>query len=368
MWHELAHVWHIQMSRSRVPRWFTEGLAEHETTLARKEWRREMDAELYDAMQAGRLEGIERFNTMFVHAKSIDDILIAYYYASKVVAFIDKTWGFEVFPRMLKAWSRRKSTEAVFQDVLGLSLVEFDAKMATYLRTDLLARFKDAFAPKEGSGEDPATVAFLAAEKAIAAKEYDEANRQLDIVFDAGRDGVALRLMAGFVAMQQSRWEDARRHLEAGLAIDDQRSELWHSLSSVAGHLSDEALQRKCTYHMAWLEENQVQGALAAHEAALAAKETREALAFAEQAVHIAPFEPTTRMALARASIEVGRFEVAAAELDALEALPASAARVRPTTLLKARLAIARGKKAAAEKLLDGLEAGPDLEEVRELL
>src|SRR5690606_16602710 len=41
VWHELAHVFHIQLSDSRVPRWFTEGLAEYETIVARKEWKRE---------------------------------------------------------------------------------------------------------------------------------------------------------------------------------------------------------------------------------------------------------------------------------------------------------------------------------------
>src|SRR5690606_30893937 len=40
LWHELGHVFAIQLSRSRVPRWFTEGLSEYETVLARPEWRR----------------------------------------------------------------------------------------------------------------------------------------------------------------------------------------------------------------------------------------------------------------------------------------------------------------------------------------
>jgi hypothetical protein len=54
LWHELAHVFHIQLSRSRVPRWFTEGLAEYETEHERPEWSREHDPALFAAWRDHR--------------------------------------------------------------------------------------------------------------------------------------------------------------------------------------------------------------------------------------------------------------------------------------------------------------------------
>ena len=54
-WHELAHVFHIQLSNNHVPRWFTEGLAEYETLIARPEWKREMDHYLWAALQDDQL-------------------------------------------------------------------------------------------------------------------------------------------------------------------------------------------------------------------------------------------------------------------------------------------------------------------------
>ncbi len=55
VWHELGHVFAIQLSKNHVPRWFTEGLSEYETMVRRPEWQRELDPELYVALKKGRL-------------------------------------------------------------------------------------------------------------------------------------------------------------------------------------------------------------------------------------------------------------------------------------------------------------------------
>ena len=67
LWHELGHVFAIQLSNSRVPRWFTEGLSEYETLIARPEWRRENDADLYGAV-AQRDAAVDRRPQLRVHA------------------------------------------------------------------------------------------------------------------------------------------------------------------------------------------------------------------------------------------------------------------------------------------------------------
>ena len=68
LWHELGHVFAIQLSKiSRVPRWFTEGLSEYETLIARPDWRRENDADLYGAVASSALPSIGELNSG-VHA------------------------------------------------------------------------------------------------------------------------------------------------------------------------------------------------------------------------------------------------------------------------------------------------------------
>ena len=63
-----------RFSKSRVPRWFTEGLAEFETTLARPEWKREMDGQLWRAHKAGKLKGIDTEESewrFYVHGRAV---------------------------------------------------------------------------------------------------------------------------------------------------------------------------------------------------------------------------------------------------------------------------------------------------------
>ena len=68
LWHELGHVFAIQLSKNHVPRWFTEGLSEYETIIRRPEWQRELDPELYVALKGNRLPGAVDMNRAFTHA------------------------------------------------------------------------------------------------------------------------------------------------------------------------------------------------------------------------------------------------------------------------------------------------------------
>jgi len=137
LWHELAHVFHIQLSNSRVPRWFTEGLALLESTEGRPEWRRDMDQQLLEAQRAGRLSGVADFNLSFTQARSLDDILVAYYHAYKVAHFLRDTFGFDRLRRMLVLWGEGRSTEEVFRLALDVELDAFDARFSAWLEADL---------------------------------------------------------------------------------------------------------------------------------------------------------------------------------------------------------------------------------------
>ena len=94
-WHELAHIFHLQLSHNHVPRWFTEGLAEYETIIARPEWRREEDHNLHQALRDGVLPKLSELNAAFTRARSPQQLMTAYYAASQAVVDLGERFGFD---------------------------------------------------------------------------------------------------------------------------------------------------------------------------------------------------------------------------------------------------------------------------------
>src|SRR5690606_32711549 len=139
----LAHVFHIQLSNNRVPRWFTEGLAEYETIIARPEWRREDDHRLFLAMRSGRVPPVAQLTHAFTHARSGDDIMLAYYAGSMLVKYVAATHGFPALVRLLREWGRGRTTEQVVQTALSIDVDQLDRAFRAHTEARLAARADD---------------------------------------------------------------------------------------------------------------------------------------------------------------------------------------------------------------------------------
>ena len=106
--HELAHVFAIELSRQRVPRWFTEGLSEVETARVRPEWTRHDDVPLYGALKRGDLPPLAELSNAFVNARNGDDATRAYAQAALAVDFLERRFGFAAIrERARRLWARR---------------------------------------------------------------------------------------------------------------------------------------------------------------------------------------------------------------------------------------------------------------------
>jgi tetratricopeptide (TPR) repeat protein len=356
LWHELAHVWHIQMSKSRVPRWFTEGLAEHETTLRRPEWRRELDAELWRAEQKKKLTGVDRFNTMFTQAQSMDDMMVAYYYASKVVAFIDAKWGFEVFPKMLSAWGSKKNTPQVFQSVLKLSLSEFDALLKKHLKSTLFKRFSAAY---EGEGGGELDAIYKRAAASVKAEKWAEAGADLDALFQAGKDGALLRMMRARIYLKQKDWKGAREQLEKAIALNPQYAAAYALMHKVLKEQGDKEALYRLLKRSAENAEHDAKLQLKLVGMARERKAWPDMLRFAERVVHIRPFSAASYSALADAQIRNGSHAKGLKNARFGLQIPGTDERVA-LKILEARALAAAGQENEAKSILEGLGDNKD--------
>lgn len=151
LWHELAHVFHIQQSKSHVPRWFTEGMAEYETIVERDEWQREHDPDLFAALREDRIPKLGSMNKAFTRAEEMSDIATAYYASSQILVMLADKYGRGKLNQMLELWGAGKRTPVVIQTALGKSTQDLDKEFRDWA-AERLKRYKTQFVPIQRTG------------------------------------------------------------------------------------------------------------------------------------------------------------------------------------------------------------------------
>jgi tetratricopeptide (TPR) repeat protein len=197
LWHELSHVFHIQLSKSHVPRWFTEGLAEYETIIARPEWAREQDPELYQALRGGRLPAIANMTRAFTRAEELSDVATAYYASSQILMMWAGEYGMPRLSEMLHEWGAGRRTPDVLHDVLGKTPAELDREFRTFAE-QRLARYETQFVPNTRGGSVPL------AEEAV----------------ERSPDSAATHTSLALALWRRGRGDKAKAELTRALAID----------------------------------------------------------------------------------------------------------------------------------------------------
>ena len=159
LWHELAHVITLQMSKQRVPRWLTEGISVYEEGKARPEWGREMEVPFAMALERKETLKLKDLNAGFTRPETI---ALAYYQASLLVDHIVTTYGQDALRRLLVAYGEGLEGEAALAKGLGASTDElqasFDAavdKRFAALRSALRSPSSDGPSPPRAGDEEP---------------------------------------------------------------------------------------------------------------------------------------------------------------------------------------------------------------------
>lgn len=126
LWHEMAHVITLQLSRNRVPRWLTEGISVYEEGLAKAAWGRNMELTFAQALESGETLPLRQLNAGFTNPETIS---LAYYQASLLVEHLVDVYGDNMLHGMLRSYAEGLDTEAALEQVAG---TDFDELQETF--------------------------------------------------------------------------------------------------------------------------------------------------------------------------------------------------------------------------------------------
>lgn len=398
LWHELAHVFHLQMAKSRVPRWLTEGLAEYETLVERPEWRREHDPDLFRALRAERLPPLLAMNRAFSHARHVRDMATAYYASSLAAVFLVERFGREPMAKLLRRLGAKERVGTALPAAVGLESAAVDREFEAFLKRRL-ARYYGQFMPlraerplsdlveaaraESGDGELQLRVAaaaieagrldaakealargrrlgarsadlgYLAARLALLERRDQDAERLLEELVAAGHDGFAVQMRYSEVARLRGDAGLLQRALESASRFDPTQSKPLKALWRAAREAGDAVRERKALERLVPLEQHEPMLHRRLLELLLAEKRFVQAAELGLSAIYADMEGARTHALYARALAGVGRFDDARFEFESALLCPA---RPEPRAQLHrdfAHFLQGRGEAAAARRQLE---------------
>jgi tetratricopeptide (TPR) repeat protein len=413
LWHELAHVFAIQLSKNHVPRWFTEGLSEYETMIRRPEWQRELDPELYVALKKNALPGALDMNRSFTHAEGDLDVTVAYYAASQMVAFTAEQLGFSRITRALELWGDGKRTAEVIRDAFGMSPEEYDSRFHSWALARL-ARYEGQYIfdvktlpvdearsvastnPKTAPAQVTLALALLHAHKAAdAALEIEEAlrlspndkdahfvaaklaamnkdlegqERHLNAVRSAGGEGYTVQMALADVAHERHDDAGVRAALESAHRFDPTQAEPLRGLYDLASTEKREADALAALREIARLDQHDRRAYRLLLDKLVAARRWDEAKRVGEAALYVDIASSAVHVGYARALSAAGNHGTAAFELESAILCNSKPQERATAHALLARERVALGDAAGARAHRDeALRLDPDNVEARGL-
>jgi tetratricopeptide (TPR) repeat protein len=139
LWHEMAHVFTLQLSDYRVPRWLTEGVSGFEEHRRHPAWGRELNLEYAHVLAQGKTFGVKRLPEAF---KRSETIALGYFEASLVVEHLVDEHGDAGLRRLLRAYADGATDEEAFSQAFSRTIDEAEESFARFVeaRFGALAR------------------------------------------------------------------------------------------------------------------------------------------------------------------------------------------------------------------------------------
>jgi tetratricopeptide (TPR) repeat protein len=347
LWHELAHVMTLQLSKQRVPRWLTEGISVYEEKLGSPQWGREGELSFAAAYAQGEHMSLKELNASFQDPEKIS---LAYYEASLLAEHIVDTYGMGALRKLLVGYGEGLEGEAALKAGLG---VDIDRLQADFDKL-LAAKY------------DPIVKAMT------PPKEIDRAKTDPEAVAAAFPGSYPAQIALGEFMWKAGRIDEAYRALERAaqlvpMATGDKSP---HALmAQIALERKDRA--RAVTELEALLEHahNDLDSArlLARELEQLGGNNSARLMPAYERIGALDPFDAANHSALGRLKMQAGDAGTAAREFRAALASGALDSAAARCDLAEAYLALG-DKTLAKREALAAIEVAPGYQRAQDLL
>ena len=337
LWHEMAHVITLQMSKNRIPRWLSEGTSVFEERRGRPEWGRETDTSFAMALSEGKLLKLKDLNEGFSDPRMIT---IAYYQASLVVEHLVNTYGEQAFHAFITSYGRGLETEQAVKEVFGTSLDAIQKSFDAYLEKEYAPALRALKRPeakgvesleawKELATSNPES---FAVQMQLAVKQSESgdtagaiatAERAAKLLPRASDDNNPHRFIAG-VALKAGDKTRAIRALEDTLKVDHSDVEAARQLVSLVEPLNDAARLEAAYRKVVDIDPFDAKAEAGLGRLALRRKDTTTAIrAFRSALGTNPPDRASAHTDLAEALVAAGQLKEAKTQtLNALEIAP----------------------------------------------
>ena len=191
MWHELSHVYALEMTDHRVPRWFTEGLAVYEETAASPDWGDRLDPGDISAIKNKALLPVVDMDRGFMHPTYPEQVTVSYFQGGKICNFIDQKWGYEKLIAMLHDFGAKMDTAGVIEKEFQMKPEEFDKQFLAWLEPQTawtVSHYSDWRKRVKGVSEN------------VKAKKWDDVIQEGEAIRDFYPDYVEMGNVYAFLA------------------------------------------------------------------------------------------------------------------------------------------------------------------------
>jgi tetratricopeptide (TPR) repeat protein len=350
-WHELAHTFHLAMSDSRVPRWFSEGLAVHEQRKAREGWGHQPTIAFLRALRDDRLKTFSELNDGFMRPDYPDQVVFSYYEASLVFQLIEDQHGFGAIRNMLTGYRDGLTTEELVERELGTTVEELDETFRDYL----WSRFRDPLAGLVQLEDPPQPGAGIEALQTYVRQHPGD---------------LVTRLRLGDAYFRAERWDDAEEQFREALRIFPEYGgpgSPYDYLARIHRERGELELANAALTRLNALSESDYQARIFQAEILVELGRAEESAAVLDDAVLIWPYDIGLHADLADLHAELGDAQAEVRERQAIVALD-------PADRAEALYRLARAQHSAGDlsgarrSVMGALEIAPNYDEALELL